>query len=88
MATKYSPERFKYHPSYKHKCIECHQDYKQLTRHQYHCIACLHAKGPDLKIDKGDFHIELYTELVPYKNLRRLMTLVNRKEVKDDIIHK
>ena len=59
---------------YKHRCIECGRSYRQYTRHQHRCVECLHKNGPDLIINVNNFHAELYTELIPYKNLNKLFS--------------
>lgn len=67
---------------YKNKCITCGVPYKQLTRHQHHCIQCLHNRGPDLIVNQGDFHAEVYTELMPYKKLHKLVNSICKKKGK------
>lgn len=63
---------------YKHVCKSCGRHFKQMTRHQYHCIQCLHKNGPDLVVNVDTFHAELYTELIPYKRLNKFFTAVGR----------
>lgn len=68
---------------YKNRCIMCNTPYRQVTRHQHHCIKCLHESGPDLIINQGKFHAEIYTELISYKKLSKLLSsLSKRKENK------
>ena len=64
---------------YRCRCVDCGISFKQVTRHQRRCRSCLYNNGPDLTVKSGDFYIEVYTELMPYKQLNKLMSSIQRR---------
>lgn len=61
------------------RCRNCGLYFRPKTRRQQYCVNCTHKFGPDLIIDEGSYHAELYSDLIPTKRLIKLRRLLKRK---------
>ena len=45
----------------------------RVTPKRRRCLGCIRDAGPDLVINVGNYHAELYTELMPVNDIKRVL---------------
>lgn len=50
----------------------------KVTPKRRRCLGCIRDAGPDLVINIGSYHAELYTELMKDNDIKRVLTASNK----------